>query len=240
MKNLFSKNKSEKKDKKNTKKLIFLFALSLIFFGIAIALYPHIISKYFDYRQQNLMNSWLFKNAGIAHQDIPEIPDDMEYPDIPSEADALSNDIFEEDINVFFDFNYALQMMTGILKIPSINLVSPILIGDTKDNLNIGVCEVRQSVKAGEKGNYILAGHYSRIRGRHFNRLPEIQIGASVIVQNDYASYEYIVYEILFVKPEDTWAVPINIPEKIITLITCDYSQGEPYGRVVVKGLLKK
>ena len=48
-----------------------------------------------------------------------------------------------------------------------------------------------------------------------------------------------IVFEILFVRPEDTWAVPINIPERMITLITCDYSQGEPYGRVVVKGLLK-
>jgi len=236
--NLFIKNKTGK-DKKDKRKTIILIAVFLILFGLAIILYPHAISRYFNYRQQNLINSWMFKSSGIAHQDIPDIPDDVEYPAVPLEADALDDDIFEEDINAFFDFNYALQMMTGILKIPSLNLTSPILKGDTQQNLNIGVCELRQSVNAGEPGNYILAGHYSRIRGRHFNRLPEIQIGASVLVQTDYDSFEYIVYEILFVRPEDTWAVPINIPDKIITLITCDYSQGEPYGRVIVKGRLK-
>jgi len=236
---LFDKNKRERKaGKKNKRKTIILLALCLICAGIIIASYPRAMSAYFEYRQQNLMNSWMFKNAGIAHQDIPEPPPREEL--FPSAADALDDEIFEEDVNAFFDFDYALQMMTGIIKIPSINLVSPILIGDTKTNLNIGVCELRQSVGAGEVGNYILAGHYSRIYGRYFNRLPEIKPGAAVFVQNSYGSHEYEITEILHVGAGDVWAVPINVPERMITLITCDYSRGEPYGRVVVRGLLKQ
>jgi len=241
--NIFVKNRRKKeKDERKNRKLIFLLAVGLILFGLAIALYPHAIAKVFDYRQQDLMNSWMYKNAGIAYQDVPDpAPSDIVFPDPPGAGAAdRGDDIFEEDINAFFDFNHALKMMRAILKIPSIDLVAPILIGDTKENLNIGICETRQSAKAGAEGNYILAGHYSRIRGRHFNRLPEIRPGASVVVQTDYGSYEYIVYEILFVRPEDTWAVPINVAERMATLVTCDYSKGEPYGRVVVKCRMEK
>jgi len=232
---LFDKKRRGKKRKKRT---VIILALCLICIGVVIASYPRAMAKYFEYRQKNLMDSWMFKNAGTAYQDIPASPPREEL--FPSEADALDDEIFEEDVNAYFDFDYALRMMTGIIKIPSINLVSPILVGDTKTNLNIGVCEVRQSVRAGETGNYILAGHYSRIYGRYFNRLPEIKPGASVFVQREYGSYEYEITEILHVGAADTWAVPINVPERMITLITCDYSRGEPYGRVVVKGLLKQ
>jgi sortase A len=230
--------------RKSNKKIIMVIAVIVIIVGAGISGYPFIIEKYFNYRQQDLLNSWALKNAGIGignenSTDTTNVPAQTEEEDIVIEAEALSDEIFEEDVNAFFDFEYALQNMSGTLKIPDLDLVSPILIGDTKQNLNIGICQVPDSGELGKAGNYILAGHYSKIRGRHFNRLPEIQIGTSVFISDAFTSYEYEVYEILQVKAEDTWAVQLNVQETMATLITCDYSVGEPYGRVVVKCRLK-
>ena len=216
---------------RNKRRLITLFAVILILIGAAVVLYPYARAQYFNYLQSKLMDAWTAsdKNTNPVIESIPE----------PA-TNAIINDdgIFEEDVNAVFDLNYALRLMVGVLEIPSIEIKSPILVGDTKENLDIAVCEVAGSCKLGEVGNYILAGHYSKIRGRHFNRLPEIKIGAQVFISTATERYEYDVYEILHVKAEDTWAVPLNPKEHMATLITCDYSV-YPYGRVIVRCLLK-
>ena len=223
-----------KKKKNYRKTIIIILAVLLILAGIIIAFYPYFMQGIFDSRQKNLMDDWLSKKKEY----VAESPPVSDYED-GGEA-IVSDEIFEEDINAFFDYDYALNRMNGILRIPDINLKSPILVGDTKENLNVGVCEVKGSVKAGEAGNYILAGHYSRIYGRHFNRLKEVKPGTSIFVDSATGTYEYIVYEkIEKVDAKDTSVVPIGISESNITLITCDYATGEPYGRVVVKGYLK-
>jgi sortase A len=241
-------NKPEK-EKKSKKKWIILLALLLIFIGFIVVFYPYLISKYFEYRQQNLINTWILDNAGLLPKNNPDNqnqddPNSSGNPNanVPPEfadEESLDEYVLEEDLNAFFDFNYALSKMTGTLKIPSINLSLPILKGDTKTNLNIGACEVKGSTILGTPGNYILAGHYSRVRGRFFNRLPDIQIGASVFISDGFYSYEYEVIEIIHVKAEDTWAVQLNVPERIASLITCDYGV-QPYGRIIVKCLLKQ
>lgn len=252
-------NKPKKKKKDRGRIIIILLALLLILAGVIIAAYPYIIQWVFNNRQQDLMDMWSQKkDGGLANTYdiiVGRTPPDDNNDDIMG-----NDDIFEEDIDAFFDYDYAYNNMIGILKIPDINMRSPILVGDTQKNLNVGVCEVKQSVRAGQPGNYILAGHYSRVYGRHFNRIFEIRVGSpenhgtSVFVETAEETYEYIIYERLQVKADDTWAVPINITEElrkqkeaekipedcasIITLITCDYSFGEPYGRVIVKGWL--
>ena len=232
------------KEKKSKKKWIILLALLLIFIGFLVVIYPYAASMYFEYRQQNLINTWIIDQAGLVPKNNQDNQNNLNNPNNPNaspeyaDEESLDDYIFEEDLNAFFDFNYALSRMTGTLKIPSINLSLPILKGDTKTNLNIGACEVKGSTILGNPGNYILAGHYSRIRGRFFNRLPDIQIGASVFISDGFYSYEYEVAEILHVKAEDTWAVQLNVPETMASLITCDYGV-QPYGRIIVKCLLK-
>ncbi|MCL2098872.1 MAG: sortase [Oscillospiraceae bacterium] len=224
--------KRKKKKKLTKKKLLIILAVLIILTGLIISVYPYILSAIFNYRQQNLVNMWMAENAGIGPGNINE-----GLPAIPEEPELTGgdSDLYEEDIDAFFDFNHALNMMAGILNIPSLSLTSPILRPETEQNLNIGVCEVTGSTAApGGIGNYILSGHYSRIRGRHFNRLPDIEIGASVFISNLNGIYEYEVYEILQVKAEDNWAVRLNVRERIATLITCDYTKGEPYGRWIV------
>jgi len=232
---LFKKNKKRAKKKFTKKKAIIILAIFTIFAGIFISVYPYILTAIFNYRQQSLMNTWILEQAGIGPSRINESLSAATDENAP----FLINDNYEEDINAFFDFSHALRAMVGTLNIPSINLTSPILNPETEQNLNIGVCEVAGSTAApGEIGNYILAGHYSRIRGRHFNRLPEIQIGASIFISNRYGIFEYEVYEILQVRAQDTWAVRLDVQERIATLVTCDYSV-QPFGRIVVKCRLR-
>ena len=50
-------------------------------------------------------------------------------------------------------------------------------------------------------------------------------------------TYKYRVFEVLIVNPEDTWVLLPSGEEKLITLVTCDYSQ-KPSVRLVVRGKL--
>ena len=52
------------------------------------------------------------------------------------------------------------------------------------------------------------------------------------------ATYQYEVFENIIVKPEDTWVLAPQGEERLITLITCDYSE-EPSLRLIVRGRLK-
>ena len=47
----------------------------------------------------------------------------------------------------------------------------------------------------------------------------------------------YRVFEVLIVKPGDTWVLQPSGEDKLITLVTCDYSQ-EPSVRLIVRGKL--
>ncbi|MCL2775361.1 MAG: class D sortase [Oscillospiraceae bacterium] len=227
------------------KKLAITLAVLIILTGFGIAVYPYAKTLYYEYQQRDLMNKWQLKIAGIGYQNSNK--DSQNSQTVPvSETSANSgvngvnggdlNDdgVLEGDVNAPFNVTYALNNMVGTLKIPSIDFTSPILKGDTPDNLNIGVCEVAGSTTMGGIGNYIIAGHYSKIRGRHFNRLPEIQIGASVFISDGFNTYEYKVYEILHVKAGDAPAISSDLKERTATLITCDYAVN-PIGRVIVK-----
>ncbi|MCL2773296.1 MAG: class D sortase [Oscillospiraceae bacterium] len=242
--------KAKKETKKRSRrKWAILLALLLILIGSGIAVYPYARTWIFEYQQRDLMNKWQLRIAGIGGYQNSTGQNQNDADNQQNGLDASANDdsnglnssdlndngIFEEDANAAFNVNYALNLMTGTLKIPSIDLYSPILKGDTPENLNIAICEVADSTAAmGGIGNYILAGHYSRIYGRHFNRLHEVQIGASVFISDGYNIYEYKVYDIVHVKAEDTSAVILNTKEREATLITCDYSVN-PIGRLIVK-----
>jgi LPXTG-site transpeptidase (sortase) family protein len=127
--------------------------------------------------------------------------------------------------------------MEGILTIEDIQLESPILYGDSPENLNQGICRIYGSVAPGELGNCILAGHKSRVYGRHFNRLKELTVGSLVKVATRSQEYIYRVIETFPAKAEDDWILDDDFSQRQLTLITCDYSQN-PIGRWIAKCVL--
>lgn len=104
------------------------------------------------------------------------------------------------------------------LKIKSIDLELPIYHGDTLKLLRHGVGHFAGSYFPGENGTIILAAHNTK---GYFNRLDEIKNGDKVIINADYASFEYEVYDSKVVKETDEGAFKIQHNDEILIMYTC-------------------
>jgi sortase A len=145
--------------------------------------------------------------------------------------------LIQEKIFSSFNPDRIASQVTGIIKIPKINLEAPILTGVSARNLDIGIVELLGSQPMGHVGNYCLAGHSSRAKGRHFNRLPELADNDEIMLYDGVFSYKYSVFNKVSVSPEDPWPLQNVDNEAIITLTTCDYSS-TPTARLVIQARL--
>jgi sortase A len=203
-------------------------AILLIIAGIGFIAYPKLKEYYYDRRQAKLLETWQ-QSLAVLEQDpeqVEDLPGDIGTGG--GEAGSTEN----------WRIKYIEQNMEGVLKIDKINLNMPILKGATEKNLLISVSSLTGTADPGEVGNYCIAGHRCRTTGRHFNKLDRLEEGDIIEVTTKDASYQYEVFENIIVKPEDTWVLAPQGEERLITLITCDYSE-EPSLRLIVRGRLK-
>lgn len=216
--------------------------LLTILIGVLVAVSPWLKAAYFEYSKNKVLNQWeqLYNSGGmIKAQETPDALSTQEsdrtlpLTQLNTQLD-LDEDTWEEDINAPFNASYVLENMEGIIEIDKINLRYPILRGATKYNLNFAICTVTGSPKMGEYGNYCLAGHKSRIYGRQFNRLMELQKGDTISLYNGVNGFNYVIVLTMKVEPDDTWVLDDVPGKKILTLITCDYTV-KPTGRFIVK-----
>ncbi|MCL2322557.1 MAG: class D sortase [Oscillospiraceae bacterium] len=105
----------------------------------------------------------------------------------------------------------------GTLSIPSINLVSPIYVGDSPDVLHKGGCGMDTRMKyPGQNGNVVLAGHTNLV----FKILGEAKDGDEVIIDTYYATFTYKIISHEITQYDDpTIIVPKNT--EFLTLYTC-------------------
>ena len=202
----------------------------LIILGIITISYPKLREAYFDYQQKKLLEtltqSW--ENLDEYYNDVEQNPEDEPSP-IEDENKA------ERDIDYLA--KYIETHMEGILKIEKIALELPILKGATKTNLNISAASIEGTGSPGQVGNYCISAHRGRSYGRLFNRLDELEKGDLVKIIEKNTTHTYEVFEKLLVETEDSWVLLPEKDQKLLTLITCDYSR-KPYPRLIVKGRL--
>ncbi len=214
-----------------------IIAIILIIAGVIVIAYPWVRALYFNSIQTQVMQLWL-ESVADGTLATPS-PQDSNAQYDPSNGNVIEdqNGIWIEDVNPIIDLEYMKNNMEGIITIDKINLKTPILKGATKRNLDISICSVTHTGEMGEIGNYVLAGHKSRIYGRHFNRLLEVSKGDLILVENGIEKFEYAVDEVFSIDPSETWVLGYESDKKIITLITCDY-RTDPVGRFIVRGTL--
>jgi sortase A len=203
-------------------------AVILIITGLALMAYPKLKEYYYDRKQAQLLEAWR-QSLEVLEQD-PEQVEDMPGDDGTGGEEAGA----AEDWRT----KYIEQNMEGVLKIDKINLNMPILRGATERDLLISASSLEGTAGPGEVGNYCIAGHRGRTTGRHFNKLDRLKEGDIIEVITKDVTYQYEVFENIIVKPEDTWVLAPQGEERLITLITCDYSE-EPSLRLIVRGRLK-
>ncbi len=204
-----------------------LLAAVLMVIGLGLLAYPAARERYFDYRQQQLLTAWVNSQVVVAWPTDQEVRLAQEAAQTSAPTPAYRLDPAQE--------KYIQGNMEGILVIDKIGLKIPVLKADTKENLNISVAHVAGTAGPGAVGNYVIAGHRMRTYGRHFNRLNELSKGDRIDFIDGDKTHVYQVFDVLVIKPEETWVLESAGEDRLITLITCDYSQ-KPSLRLVVRG----
>ena len=217
-------------------KIKIIFTLALIVIGTLMILRPWYDAWRFDRMQREIMLMWQNSEVYISADEDSDVI--FAWTTSSTAVGGLDhNDIWEEDINPEIDIERLAAIVEGIITIDRINMTAPILSEYSAANLNISVCSVIRGNHMGQPGNYVLAGHNSRIRGRHFNRLFELSPGDIIIVENEYNRYTYEITDVFTVTPLDVWVMANDGDRSLITLITCDY-RTDPMGRFIVRGEL--
>lgn len=222
-----------------TRKII---AMLFMFTGIVVLSYPTLAEEYYDYQQQKLVQEWQQSLQSIHNGDDDVLPTQEEPVAAVQPAEAANPEVTDETTVAALetegkelpDFK-SYPNMEGILMIDKIDLVLPILHGATDKNMKTTVASIEHTGKAGEIGNYAIAGHRNLTYGRNFNRLDEIQTGDKIGVDDGERVYNYTVTEKLIVKPEEVWVLEGNGSDREITLVTC-HPMENPTHRLIVKG----
>lgn len=114
----------------------------------------------------------------------------------------------------------------GTIVIPSIDCELPLWDGAGKFELRYGAGRMPGSSEAGAPGNLVIFGHRMRRYGSIFNRLGEVCIGDSIVIEHSGQAFTYTVDAIDTVEPSSLSAY-IGMENEgdpgscRITLITC-------------------
>lgn len=113
----------------------------------------------------------------------------------------------------------------GILKIPKINLETPIKEGARPEDIKYSVGHLPSSSSTynlGKKNqNFVIAGHRSYTYGKFFNRLDELQKGDYIIINVQNKVLTYKVFNKKIVKPTETDIIYPIKNKSMVTLVTC-------------------
>ncbi|QNO14222.1 class D sortase [Alkalicella caledoniensis] len=179
----------------------------LIIVGILIACYPFARDTYRGYWELKLLKQWEEGSVGQQFREMNDVLNTGEQ--IPSEDDATV-------------YNPSIQEGTmGIIQIPKIDVLLPILPGASNSNLNKGAGHLTETNELGEIGNSAVAAHRSHTYGRFFNRLDELEVGDKIIIKTYSGEFIYTVYDKKIVVPTDLSVLKSTKEERILTLITC-------------------
>lgn len=105
----------------------------------------------------------------------------------------------------------------GLLRIPSLNLVQPIVDGTSQSVLDSGA--VGSYPGQPGKGNFVLTGHRVT-HGEVFRNIPDLGNGDKIIVEWGCETYTYNVFE-NFEVPMSNTSVLNQTKYPMLTLITC-------------------
>jgi sortase A len=122
------------------------------------------------------------------------------------------------------------------IQIPAIGVDSPVVQGNSWEQLKRGVGQTIGTPNPGEKGNIVLAGH-NDVYGEVFRYLDHLTPGDIVILFSSRRQYAYVITDTQMVEPTAV-EVMAQTPDARVTLISC-----HPYliddHRIVVSAVLQ-
>lgn len=204
--------------------------LLFILIGIGLLLYPTVKDQIEIRHQQQLLESW---QTDMSRLEAIDTVADSNHTVAKAPQTKSSNNEQPTEHKLT---QPALQGVEGELMIPKIDLKLPILTGASQQNLALSVASIDHTGKAGQIGNYAVAGHRSRKYGKNFNRLDELQIGDIVEVNDGKTTYTYVLDHKQVVEPTQVDVLKSDGRTRAITLLTCTLDGTQ---RIVLYGTLK-
>ncbi|MFT8320127.1 MAG: class D sortase [Bacillus sp. (in: firmicutes)] len=105
----------------------------------------------------------------------------------------------------------------GMVEIPKINGVLPIVEGTEADDLAKGVGHYRGSFFPKEKGQIVLSGHRDTV----FRRAGELETGDTIMIVLPYGKFEYKITSSKIVEADDTSVITLDNKKEELVLTTC-------------------
>ena len=136
-------------------------------------------------------------------------------------------------------FKYAVSK--GRIIIPKVDIDLKIYNEFSNINLLLGACEVnsRDDIKAGEIGNYVLAGHNTRMLNETmFRRIDELLEDDKIYITDEKNIYVYSVLFTEIVNEENPKRINEEFDKEMITLYTCTTDALKEDNRTIVRGKL--
>ncbi len=124
----------------------------------------------------------------------------------------------------------------GYIEIPAMNLVMPLYLGASEENMAKGAVVLGQTSIpiGGENTNAVIAGHRGYRGSPYFREIEKLSIGDKVYITNQWETLTYTVTAIDIISPSDKDAIKIQEGKDMVTLITCHPYRSHGKQRYVV------
>ena len=105
----------------------------------------------------------------------------------------------------------------GLLSLPTLDEVLPIVEGVDEDELEKGVGHYDGTAFPSQEGQIVLSGHRDTV----FRRLGELELGDELEVKMPYGTFTYVIEKSEIVDADDRTVINPNIDEELLTVTTC-------------------
>ena len=103
------------------------------------------------------------------------------------------------------------------LLMPSLGINRPVFFGDTSEQLRAGVGHYSGSSFPGEGGTIVYAGHNDLV----FKKLKDIKPGDDVLIQTNYGSFRYRVFDAHIINSNNTVHIEPKGAKAVLVMYTC-------------------
>ncbi len=235
------KARYEKEAKQKNPKRVIALALTavLLLGGIGVIAYPHAEQYLFAQQAKKDYEVFLetrqeltFDPASGSDTDIQQYPElyklMQEYNEqlsITGQAGLTDPWAYEQ---TSFDLSeYGLEEdIIGYIEIPKIDVVLPIYLGASPDNMTKGAAHLSETSLpiGGGDTNSVICAHRNYSKAAQFTRLPELEPGDEVIVTNLWYSMIYRVTGTAMILDDDIDSLKIQDGKDMLSLFTCYYN----------------
>ena len=227
------------KQKKGNGVLPLVLGLALILLGAAVYLLPKVTNALYEHRVQNQKETFLVENPvanpnGEAGEEtgpvlspvLQELFDWLQQENerlFNNHQDQLTDPFAYEQVAIDLS-RYGLKNNTiGYITIEKMNVVLPILLGATDENMRVGAVHLTETSYpiGGKNTNCVLAAHRGAKTQDMFRNIEVLEKGDQVIIENFKEKLVYQVTQTTVIDPSDVGSLLIQEGRDLVTLITC-------------------